>query len=182
MTTGRPRNNAGLSAAREIAPSTAPGFTLMELVLVLAVIALMAGVAAPSLHRFVVSREAVDTAFEVAALSHWARSYAVTQGAPCRLQVALNGKACWLTVWRGGAYRPVEDRAVSRVDLPEGVSVGLETTPADPASPDVQFHPSGRCDVATLAVRGRNGDVCLLSCRTPRERFQVVSPGEAQAP
>lgn len=154
----------------------------MELVLVLAVIALMAGVAAPSLHRFVESRATVDTAFAVAALSHRARSCAQTLGAPCRLQVDVSGRACWLTVLQGGAYVPIEDSGLFRLDAPDGVTVKLDSTPADPNSPYVQFHPSGRCDIATLAVRGRGDDVCLVSCRTPLGRFEVGSPGEAQAP
>jgi len=67
-----PRRAAGGHAA----PRRQPGFTLLELIIVLVLISLVLALAAPSLRRFIRSRETSETASHLLALTHLARSQA----------------------------------------------------------------------------------------------------------
>jgi len=181
LTTGR-RNSRSVARRQAAGRRPASGFTLLELILVLALISVVLALAAPSLHGFSDSRQTADTAIRVAALTHWARSQAIAQGRPYRLHVDPLGGFCWLTVQRAGAYVPVDDQVASRLVPPEGVSLSLESALPDRPVPYVQFYPSGRCDMASIEVRGRQGEVFLVACDTPTDRFRVISPAEASKP
>ncbi len=65
------------------------GYTLFELVLVMAVLLIAAGMAAPSLRNFARGRDAGDAAEQFVAVARWARTQAIAQGAVYRLNVDL---------------------------------------------------------------------------------------------
>ncbi|HEX9046672.1 MAG TPA: GspH/FimT family pseudopilin [Verrucomicrobiae bacterium] len=60
----------------------APGFTLIELILVLALLVIITSIAAPAMSRFVRGRALDSEARRMAALMHAAQARAVSEGAP----------------------------------------------------------------------------------------------------
>ena len=164
MTIGR-RNNARSAPA---------GFTLIELVLVLLILAVLVAMAAPSLRGFLAGRQAADAALNVLSLTRWARTEAISQGHPCRLNI--EGGAYWLTVQQAGAYVAPGSEMGRRFALPEGASAGFLAADGQKAPAHVQFYPSGRCDTATIELRDRDGQSLRVICDCATEGFRVDSP------
>jgi prepilin-type N-terminal cleavage/methylation domain-containing protein len=178
------------------------GFSLMELLLVLVVIGVAAALAAPSLRGFAGAQQAQDAASSILSLTRWAQSQAITLGRPCRLNFDLGAGTFWLTVQDQGAYVPLKTDLGQTFHLPDGVSVVLtfdqDQTQANqgpglsvgfgghmglparkpPQRNYIQFHPSGRCDTATIEVHGKKGEVFQVSCASATEPFVMSSsPG-----
>ncbi|HVE27996.1 MAG TPA: prepilin-type N-terminal cleavage/methylation domain-containing protein, partial [Sporichthya sp.] len=72
------------------------GFTLLELILVMAIIAIIVAMASPMLRGFGEARRADNCAAEIVALSDWARTQAITRGAAFRLNLDPNSRTYWL--------------------------------------------------------------------------------------
>jgi len=151
----------------------------MELVLVLVVISVVLALSAPSLRGFFASRQTADAAVRMLALTKWARSEAVSRGCLCRLNFDPAAGAFWLTVQSGGQFIPADRDLGRRFQLPEGAEVVLRSDSADPTAPYLQFYPNGRSDVATIEIRGRQGDVYQIVAPSATEPFRVVTPSEA---
>ncbi len=169
MTTGRKRNSAPPA-----------GFTLLELILVLVVLAIVLATVAPSMRGLAQSRETADAALRVVAMTHRARAQAIAEGRPYRLNLDPNGRRCWLSAQSGAAYADVTDPLARSYTPPEDVSITLESTFSEPGTPYVLFHPSGRCEAASILVRGRRGEIYQVASASATERFRVISPSEVK--
>ena len=163
--------------ARRPPRRSAGGFTLLELVLVLLLISVVLAMAAPSLRGFVRARQTADAASQLLAMTQWARSQAAAEGRSYRLNVDAQAGAYWLSVERGGAFVELDGEYGRHFRLPDGVAAGLET-PADDSADYIQFHPNGRCDEATIELRGRQGEVFRVTCDSATERFRIASAEE----
>jgi Tfp pilus assembly protein FimT len=152
----------------------------MELILVLVVVAIVLAIVAPSMRGLAQSRETADAAVRVVAMAHRARSQAMAQGRPYRLNLDPTGRRCWLTVQKGAGYAPADDWLARAYTPPEDVSVTLESTWTEAGAAYVQFYPSGRCETASIQVRGRGGEFYQVACASATERFRVIDPSEGQ--
>ncbi len=180
------------------------GFSLMELLLVLVVIGAMAALAAPSLRGFAGAQQAEDAASGILSLTRWAQSQAITLGQPCRLNFDPGAGTYWLTVQDQGAYVPLKTDLGQTFRLPDGVSMELQFDSSQdqtgqgqnrsaglgslagsfgrkPPQPNyIEFHPSGRCDTATIVVHGKKGEVYQVSCASATEPFVMISSSGRQ--
>src|SRR5437868_7877478 len=80
-----------------------PGFTLIELILVMAVLCIIAGLAVPMLNNFSRGRRPADCAAQVVAVAQWARTQAITQAIPYRLNLDPQSGTFWVTSRQPGA-------------------------------------------------------------------------------
>lgn len=160
----------------------APAFTLLELIVVLALIGLVLALSSPSLRGFFVSRQTGDAAVRVLVMAKWCQSDAIAHGRRCRLSIEDQGTACSITVERANLFEPPDGEAGQLYELPEGATAGLRSSGANPQPSFVQFYPSGRHDVATIEIRGPDGQVYLVTSGAPTETFSVVSPAEGAKP
>lgn len=103
-------------------------FTLVELILVLALLAMAVAVAAPSLSRFFTGRALDNEARQLLALTRYAQSRAVSEGVPMLLWLRPETGAYGLTAET--AFTDEDVRAV-RYELDD--SLRLEAAPLDPA-------------------------------------------------
>src|SRR3954454_10901433 len=71
------------------------GFTLLELVLMMAILAILVTMAVPAMRGFGHGREAGDCAAQMVALTRWARTQAVTRGLTYRLNVNPQDRTFW---------------------------------------------------------------------------------------
>ena len=156
------------------------GFTLLELILVMVVISAVLAISAPSLRGFFASRQTADLAGHILALTKYARSTAIVRGQPCRLNVDSAAGRFWLTVQETGAFVSPTSEMGRQHQLPEGASLKLECQARPQAEEEyIQFEPSGRCDVATITIRGRQGDEYLVTTASGGEPYRVITPLEA---
>ena len=174
---------AGAGFARWVGRPTArrlPGFTLLELIVVLALVAVLLGLAAPSLRGFLGSRQTADAAAQVLALTQLAGTRAIAQGNVYRLNIDLQSNTYWLTMQQGGMFVDLNCEFGRRFQFPEGTTVRVEAPAAGSPLSAIDFYPSGRTEEATIELKGRQGEVYQLICESATEAFHVVSPVEAQ--
>ena len=171
------------------------GFTMLELTLVLAILALILAVAAPRFRGFAASREVHDTAASIVTLIKWARMQAIDEGRLYRLYVDMDLGEYWVAGQRGSSFMDLGVSMGQRFFIPDGVIMQWQNTQRvqqsqrnaqrnaqrnTPQNSYIEFDPSGRAEVATLRLIGRLGTVLDVTCRSPREPYRVVPRPEEE--
>jgi len=171
------------------------GFTMLELTLVLAILALILALAAPRFRGFAASREVHDTAASIVTLIKWARMQAVDEGRLFRLYVDMDLGEYWVSGQEGANFVDLRVSMGQRFMVPYGVTLQWENTQLSgqsqrnsqrsaqrntPQNSYIEFDPSGRTEVATLRLTGRLGTVLDVTCRSPREPYRVVARPEEE--
>ena len=150
------------------------GFTLLELIVTIAVAAILLGWGIPSFNNLVASNRITAASNSMAGLLNFARSEAVRRGEPVWISPTSNddwqqGVSAWIN--RGG------EREVLRVTAPPPRGVALFGPGVTPASPQFGF------DAAGYAINDNAYSLTLCSARsgiTPRD-FHVNSGGQVRA-
>ncbi len=153
------------------------GFTLLELILVLAIIAAVLGAAAPSLKGFWRARKGENAAGQVMALLHWARSQSISDARVYRLNVDPAENAIWLTMQEVDEFIPLDQEFGRIFALPEEVTIRLQR--ADEADLNyIDFFANGRAEPAIIHVTDPMGNVIRIGCPSPSERFRILGDEE----
>jgi len=106
------------------------GFTLIELILVMMIIALIATMVAPRLRGFSIGRRSNDAAREIVGMAHYARTQAITEGRLYRLNFDVKAEKFWLTAEDDtGAFVAPSGDIGEQVTLPDGVQMDAQITP-----------------------------------------------------
>jgi general secretion pathway protein H len=144
---------------------TTSGYTLIELMTVLAILAAVAALAAPSLAALGRGQELEAAAVGVARLLRTAQSRALVTGDRVRVAARRDARGSWvfpIERERGGAWLP--DGASQA--LPPGTVVAV----AGPA--EKVFNPDGTCSLGSITVRSAGAVYrCTLAPATGRVRF-----------
>lgn len=182
----------------------ARAFTLIELILVLALVALIVSIAIPSLTGFANAQGVVDSADQVMALARWARSESIARAVSFRLNFDPVKKTFWLTVQQGVSFEnalqnpqaagslglntgdttsttvfgSVGEESGRPFTVPQGVTFDCMMSPHPDGTYYVEFQPSGRCDPGTIQLKGRGGQVIEVGCLTATEQYHVLSDEE----
>ena len=175
-----PRNPVPAAQRPKRVAQATGGFTLLELIVVLGLVGVLLGLAAPSLKGFFASRQTADAAAQILALTQWAGSRAAAQGAMYRLNIDEQAGAYWLTIQQEGAFVDLGCEFGRRFLLPEGTTVRVQSPWGGASLSYIEFYPSGRTEEATIELEGRQGEVYQVTCESATEAFRVVSPQEAQ--
>jgi prepilin-type N-terminal cleavage/methylation domain-containing protein len=175
-----PRSPVPAARGPERVAQATGGFTLLELIVVLGLVGVLLGLAAPSLKRFFASRQTADAAAQILALTQLAGSRAAAQGTVYRLNIDPQAGAYWLTVQEEGAFVDLGCEFGRRFLLPEGTTVRVESPWGGAPLSYIEFYPSGRTEEATIKLEGRQGEIYQVTCESVTEAFHVVSPQEAQ--
>ena len=78
---------------------------MVELILVMVLICIILGAAAPSLRGFFTSRKTTNAAAQIMALIQYARTQAIADGCNYRLNFDTTQNQYWLTIQSGGDLR-----------------------------------------------------------------------------
>ena len=142
----------------------AAGFTLVELVIVMTIIAIAAAVAAPSFAGFLRASRSRAALRQVISHAIYARTYAVSHAVLARLELDPEAGGFELTaekdpLERPGQFTPVRQAGRLRVYLPQGVQVESVEVAGEPLRGPgyIQFYPDGRTDGATISFRLEGG-------------------------
>lgn len=157
------------------------GLTLLELVLVMVIICAALAMASPSLRGFFGSREALDTAARMAALTRYARAQAAAEGRVYRFHLDAADGRYWLTAQSCGAFEALPSEFGRVFRIPEGTAAAWEAPEAGVRDGFVSFYPDGRGQTADIRISGRQGRTVRLVCESPAEAFRVVDEGTGEA-
>ena len=109
--------------------NTSSAFTLIELILVMVILAIVAGVVAPRLIGFSSGRDAYNSATQIVALAQYARTQSITEGRIYRLNFDPGSGKFWVTVNDGGNYSaPGNSDAAKQYTVPDGVKLSADIT------------------------------------------------------
>jgi type II secretion system protein H len=110
--------------------SSQSGFTLMELVLVMLIVALMSAVAAPALIRFAAGREVDNYGRSLIAAARYARAASISEARVYRLNLDEKTAEFWLTADNGGGTFAATTGDYSKPSNPPvGLSMKVQVTP-----------------------------------------------------
>ena len=156
------------------------GFTLLELILVMALLAIVVALAVPSLHGFARGRRAGDCAENLVSLTRWARTHAIARGLTYRLNVDPGAGKFWLTmVQDDGTVAMLGDDFGQTFQAPEGVTLSWNA-PQQQDGQYIQFLPNGRTDPAVIQIVDQSGKMIQVACWSATETYHVVGPDEPQ--
>jgi general secretion pathway protein H len=143
------------------------GMTLIELVLVMALLAVLLSVSAPWLSRFFAGRGLEEEARQMLALTRYARSQAITSGVPMELWVDTKTNSCGVDAQTG--YGIVEQKPVE-FQLAEGLSFNADNDALDEnGRTKIVFSPEG-----TVSEDGPQS-VVIQDTREGRERKMEIA-------
>ena len=157
-----------------------PAYTLLELVLVLAIIASTLAMVAPSLSGFARGRRAEEAARKFVSLTRWARSQAVTDGVTYQLVVDPS-----LGQWKvnlqddTGTFGDTPGPFGQTFSVPEGVEIQCELPVVD-GQQTITFDPTGRSDTGTLHFTGFGSDI-TVTCNASVEVYRILKDNGGQS-
>ncbi len=160
---------------------TRRGFTLIELMLVLAVIALAAAVVVPSLRGWGQSSRMRDGVDEFVSATHYARTQAISSSKMYRITVDPRGGdrgmgQFQVMVLDGQSFAPDTGEFGNPVQAPDGCRVELMDL-GGKSLDSIDFFPNGRSQPARFRVTDLATNVQKdVECQTASEMFRVVVP------
>jgi type II secretion system protein H len=162
------------------------GFTLLELIMVMVIVAVVLSMAAPTLSNWSRSRTMVNAADEFLSMTRYARSRSISNARMVLIEFTDDGREYRLMEMEDMVFVQCGDYIRT---LPEDYEIGIEfsnsmtVSSAETASSSGQngniicFYPSGRCDPVRVVISSpaNPNDVMHLDCGTPTELFRVVN-------
>jgi prepilin-type N-terminal cleavage/methylation domain-containing protein len=111
-------------------PIKSAGFTLIELIAVMLILAISAALVAPSLMNFGVGRSNNNTATTMLGMAQYARAQAESEGRTYRLNFDPQAGTFWLTAQDdNGAYVAPGNDFGQRCQIPDGAKMDVQINP-----------------------------------------------------
>ncbi len=153
-----------------------PAFTLIELLLVLVVLAMALGIAAPAISGWGRGSRLRDAGDEFLATANWARAQAIATSRIHRLNVDAQAGRYWVSAQDGLEFVPLDVEYARETLLPMNVTITV--TDFESRSLDfLAFDPTGRTSPRMVQLADDRGQVTIV-CQTPAEGFRLLKPGE----
>jgi prepilin-type N-terminal cleavage/methylation domain-containing protein len=107
-----------------------PGFTLIELILVMVIIAIAAGIVAPALATFTAGRAIDNLSRQILALAQFAQTQSISEARTYRLNFDETSRQYWLTADNGaGTFAALKGDFSTRYTAPDGLRIKVDVTP-----------------------------------------------------
>jgi prepilin-type N-terminal cleavage/methylation domain-containing protein len=110
-------------------PRAHSGFTLLELILVLLILAVAAAMVVPSLSNFALGRSTENTAQQILNLALYARSQCVSEARTYHMNFDTTAGQIWLTVGNSsGVFQPPPNSFGQKYTVPKGMKIAVAVT------------------------------------------------------
>ena len=153
-----------------------PGFTLLELILVLAIIGITLSLASPSVRGWGRGSTLRNVSDDFLAMTRLARTQAVATARVHRLTVN-NGGYYEVTVQQGEQFVPISSTLGQPQYLPQ--EIGIQVIKQTKGEPDsITFYPNGRTEVARVRITSSMAGFVEMECLSPAEQFQITNSGD----
>lgn len=157
-------------------------FTLIELILVLALLAIVTSLAAPSLSRFFRGRALDSEARQLLSVTHAAQSRAVAEGFPVLVWIDSQQRQYGLQLETSSQNSRGQDADPKAEEFSYDESLNLEMMDASPMTVNgrsvaaIRFEPDGLVDETSptsVRLASKNGDVLWLMQATNRANYEI---------
>ena len=142
------------------------GFTFIELMLVILLISVLAGLSVPLIRHASADLELKDTSFTLAKMISYAQEMAVLESTTYQLNLDPAKSAFWLT--RSGEV--IKSKIGKKFRLPHDLT--LETK-----ARGVLFYPDGRADDAEISIIGKNAGGTMIRVKGLLNEVEVSNLG-----
>ena len=155
-----------------------PGFTLLELVLVMLIVTVAMGLAAPSLRGWSAGTALTGSAEDMYMLTRLARTQAITNGVIYRIKFQSQDGKFQLMMQKGTQFVAVPGGFGKVYTVPPEGRLELTVT-TDPNAPQdtlecINFFPTGRTQTSVVKITDKTGAMMQIKCDSPAEDFYVV--------
>jgi len=158
------------------AAKTRHAFTLIELILVLAIIGILMAVAAPSLARLRDYNRLDSAGRDMLSMLIQARSRAISEGTPYRLVIDTDRREYWLEQMTGSGFqRPAASWAQIQT-LNKQLELDSDYAQTQGLQVMIRVEPDGTNQVAQLILTDDDGDELAIYCLSPAEPYQLGKP------
>lgn len=154
-----------------------PGFTLIELILVLVLIAVITAVATPALRGFARRAALDDTAAAMLTLTQQAYSRAAHEAIPHRVVFDLAEHRAWLEQIGDEGYEEVTATGVEPVTWGRTVTLASDIEQNGYETLTIEFHPTGLVTPGSVVIE-QDGHFVALTCDAATERYRLVTLSE----
>ena len=149
-----------------------PGFTLIELVLVMLVMTIAIGVVAPELRGWSHGARMSDTVDQILTLARMARTEAISTAQVHRLIVDSSGR-CYVARQDGEQFVELGEGRDAVFAAPDGIKLQMTDLQGGPRE-FVEFYPNGRMQTARIRVSTEDdGSQKIIEAATSTEGFRV---------
>ncbi len=156
------------------------GFTLIELVLVMLIVALLLAVVAPSLGGLLRSQRLDQSARTVAAMLREARTHAAAEARPVRVVIDTEDNTCWLEVLTPEGFERPRSTTGRVLELGDNLTIELIGGTEEGSLLMVRVEPDGTGELAQITLtRETDGKQLAVACKTPTEPYAI---GEVLTP
>ncbi|MFA5646288.1 MAG: prepilin-type N-terminal cleavage/methylation domain-containing protein [Candidatus Ratteibacteria bacterium] len=172
------------------------GFTLLELVLVMALSAALLSMTAPSLRNFTRSKPLSEAAAQFIALTEYARTQAALEGRIYLIYINLENNTFQLTAEEEGEFQDLGKEFGRIFHLPEGISFydftvfslldetdnpGLMLSDSmyqenEEGEKLIAFFPDGFTQPSSFFLKSPAGNTLEILCDSPIEGFRIETP------
>jgi prepilin-type N-terminal cleavage/methylation domain-containing protein len=159
---------------------TSRAFTLLELVMVMAVIAVMFAMIGPLLGNFAAGRKPHNAATQLVAMAKYARFAAIQDGRTYRMTFDAPARSISLAVQDGSQFVETSSSLGNQIKLDENLTLRTDLTPQQNGGTYVDFHCDGRTGDGPVHVwiTDKQGGVIEMACESPTELFHVLPAQE----
>jgi type II secretion system protein H len=154
------------------------GFTLLELIIVMVIVATLLAAAAPSLRGFYSGRRTANVASQLVAITQFAQQAAVNEGRVYRLNLDPDERTWWLTMQEGSEFvEPLHHTIADIYELPDDIdAIWVDAQGHALQQEFTTFYPTGKMQPATIRVIGRMEELIDVTCGSMTESFRAVAP------
>lgn len=155
-----------------------PGFTLLELILVMVIAAIAMALVAPQLRGFGDRRRTEDEATQMLLLIRWARQQAVAEARPYRFNVDVDDGVYYLTAQTEGRFERVASDYGRRFTLPTDMTVEWIEPRRGGGDAFIRIEPTGLVEPGRIRLVNSEGSSFDLVSEAAAEPYRLESTGE----
>lgn len=152
-----------------------PGFTLIELILVLVLIAIITTAATPALRGFSQRGSLDDAAVALLAMTRQAQTRAAHESVPYRVVFDLDAHTAWLEKIGDQGYEPVDEAGVEPVMWNRALTIVSDIEPDIYQQLIINFDPTGLVTPGSFVLE-RDHHLLALTCDAATESYRLVTP------
>lgn len=153
------------------------GFTLLELILVLVLIAVLTTLATPALSGFARRAALDDTAVSLLLLIQQAQTRAVHTATTHRVVFDLDQREAWVDTVGEEGYEHVVGAGVETVTWGRSITLTADIEPNGYERLTLSFEPTGLVTPGSIVIE-QDGSFVALTCDAPTERYRLLTPSE----